>query len=94
MARYLNFFGLLMVLVGSTLLFVASISRKQLGNTIFAGNEVSQFEPDATHQDLPEAWWRPIAQRFFRRIRYFNNVGFGLLAAGTLIQIIAIFAAD
>lgn len=89
-ATCLTFIGLLLTLIGSTLLFFNSVSKKQIGNTIFDGDQVQQFEADSEHREVPESEWRPIADRLRKQTKILNSVGFGLVALGTLLQMIAL----
>jgi len=89
-ADRLAFIGLLLTLVGACLLFVYGLPRKKFGNVIISGETAMKYAPAPNERDVPESEWQPIAHRFQRRAKLLNSAGFALVAAGTLLQMVAI----
>lgn len=88
MSKILNVLGLSISLIGAGMLFFRSIWRQQVGNTIITPDLVEQFQEDETHPDIPQSKWSPIASKLWRRGRYLNGWGFGLIALGIALQIV------
>ncbi|MFB2712609.1 hypothetical protein ACE1BU_17325 [Aeromonas veronii] len=91
MAGAFSFFGLLLTLIGATLLFFYSLPKKKIGNVIIEGDTCMQFDAEPNERHVPDPEWQPIATKFQRRAKILNSTGFALLAAGTLLQMIAIY---
>lgn len=89
MANTLSFSGLFLTLVGATLLFFYGLPRKKLGNVIISGETAMKHAPDPGERDVPDSEWQPIATAFQARAKKLNATGFALVAAGTLVQMVA-----
>lgn len=90
MVEYLTFFGLLFTLVGAALLFFYGMPRKTYGNVIISGESAFKVAPEVGEKDVPDHEWQPIADKFHKKAKLLNSLGFALIAIGTLIQMIAV----
>ena len=91
MTEQLTFIGLSLTLIGACLLFVYGLPRKKVGNVIITGDTAMKYTPDSNERDVPDSEWQPIADRFHKRAKILNSTGFALVAAGTLLQMTAIY---
>jgi hypothetical protein len=90
MASALTLAGLLATLLGAGLLFFYGMPQKKVGNVMLYGNFALKHEPDPGQQDVPDSEWKPVFDVFAKRARRLNKTGFGLVAAGTLLQVLAL----
>lgn len=86
-------FGLLLTLLGASLLFFYGLPRKKVGNVIIQGDMVFKFKADGNEKDIPNNEWQPVVNRFLKRSKILNSLGFALVALGTLFQFFSIFIA-
>lgn len=87
LSKILNVLGLSISLIGAGMLFFRSVWRQQIGNTIITPDVVWQFQEDQGHSAVPQPTWSPIGDKLWRRGRYLNGWGFGLIVLGTALQI-------
>jgi hypothetical protein len=90
MSDPLAFAGLLLTLIGASLLFFYGLPRKKLENVIVGANHVEVLEPIGSERNVPESEWGPFARGFQKRARTLNRTGFALVAVGTLLQMAAV----
>lgn len=89
-----TFIGLFLTLLGACLLFIYGLPRKKIGNVIILSAVAMKYDPDSTEKDIPDSEWQPIADRFLKRAKIFNMMGFALVAIGTTLQMIAMCISD
>jgi hypothetical protein len=90
MVNALAFLGLFLTLVGACLLFFYGLPQKRIGNVIVQGTTAMQYVPDPGEPSVPPTEWQPIADKFLKRAKVLNSAGFGLVAVGTLMEMLAI----
>jgi hypothetical protein len=90
MRDLLTLLGLFLTLCGAALLFVYGLPRKQVGNVVIFGDTALKHSAAPGERDVADAEWQPIADRFQRRAKRLNCTGFGLVAAGTALQMAAL----
>lgn len=90
-AQLLTFVGLSLTLAGACLLFFYGLPRKKYGNVLITGENVFIVEPDAGEAEVPPEEWQPVADRFQEKAKRLNSLGFALVAAGTLLQMLAVY---
>lgn len=91
MAEVVTFIGLSLTLIGACLLFIYNLPQKKIGNVIITGDTAMKYVQDSNERDIPESEWQPIADRFIKKAKILNRTGFGLLAVGTLLQMVAVY---
>jgi len=90
MCESITFTGLLLTLIGACLLFFYGFPYKKVGNRIIYGKMAIKFSgPNERH--LHDAEWQPIANAFLKRAKLLNRTGFGLVAFGTLLQMVGLY---
>lgn len=91
MPKILTTVGLILTLIGASLLFFYGLPKKKVGNVIISGETAMKFKPDKGERDVPDSEWKPIAERFQSRAKKLNSSGFALVAIGTLLQIMGLY---
>ena len=92
MGRVITFVGLFLALGGACLLFFYGLPRKRVGNVIICGCTAMKYSAGPGERDIPDSEWQPIADRFQKKAKTLNSAGFALLAAGTVLQMVALYA--
>lgn len=92
MSDSLAFLGQLLTFAGSSLLFFYGLPRKKLENVIVGANHIEVLHPIGTERNAPESEWLPFARKFQKRARILNRTGFALVAIGTVLQMIGVYA--
>ena len=87
-AQALTFFGLFLTLIDAILLFFYGLPTKKIGSMFIEGVKAFSI---ADEPSTPPEEWQPKANTFLRRAKWLNRAGFGLIATGTLLQIIAVY---
>lgn len=91
MGSILSFVGLSFTLVGAALLFFYGLPVKRIGHVTIFGLTALEVAGDVESKLAPEEWQRQ-ANAFLARAKVLNRAGFGLVAIGTLLQMIGILA--
>lgn len=94
MIRLLMVGGLLLTLLGATLLFFYGLPKMKIGNVIVLGDAAMKYPADPDEGDVPDEDWKPVALKFVIRAQRLNRSGFALIALGTGCQIIATWLAS
>lgn len=87
--KWLSALGLSLTLVGASLLYVFAVPQKTVGNVILFGSLAVQVNPDVDEKSLTPEEWQPVANRILDRCKLWSRVGFGCVAIGSLLQLIA-----
>ena len=89
MTRVLTIIGLFFTLIGSALLFFYGLPKSKVGNVAFFGDTAMKWEPGPGERDIPDSEWQREFDFFLDQAALWNRLGFGLVAFGTLLQLVA-----
>jgi hypothetical protein len=90
-AQALLIFGLFLTLIGAGLLFIYGLPTKKIGSVFIFGVTAISFVEEPNEPSIPSEEWQPKANAFLRRAKQLNRTGFGLIATGTFLQMIAVY---
>lgn len=83
--KWINLFGVALVLVGSALLYFFGVPWKEIkGGVLFGPLMVS------TESKAKPAEWEPQANISIKNSRRYSKLGFALIAFGSALQLVAI----
>jgi hypothetical protein len=86
--KILNVLGLFISLVGAGMLFFRSTRKLHIGDLVITPDIEWQNNIDLGPSAVLPPEGSPTANRLWRRWRYLNSLGFGLIALGTFLQIL------
>lgn len=86
----MSFVGQFLVLAGSALLFFYGLPHKKIGSVVVWGIQAMNVAGPG-EESTPQEKWQPLADAFIRRVLVLNRTGFGLIAIGSVLQMVSIF---
>jgi uncharacterized membrane protein len=85
--RWLNLIGIACVIVGSTLLYFHAIPYQRMQGVILWGPLAMRVDDPPSGANPVE--WQEEANALIKRTTVLSRLGFGLIAAGSFLQLIA-----
>jgi hypothetical protein len=80
--------GLWFTFFGAALLFKFGMPKKEITPKVIVYGELA-----LNHEPGESGEWQALANKAIRRHKFWNRAGFGLVASGTLLQIVALYCA-